>query len=164
LARDDLAGLRLVRPTLQRIVDVAAHRPLPRGGAFPRPGFPGIIAPPPRPPHHLAPRVDTRPRPAQHRANHPPPPPPPPHPPPPPAPQRTGLRSGPPPPAAPPPHPPRDRPAAPALASLMSYHWVRTELHAVGMPAAALAPALPPDERVRRSIPYLKRMRNTAMA
>lgn len=57
-----------------------------------------------------------------------------------------------------------DRPTVPDLAALMSYHWVRTELHAVGMPHDDLDPALPPDERVRRSIPYLKRMRNTAMA
>ena len=57
-----------------------------------------------------------------------------------------------------------DRPNAPDLASLMGYHWVQTELHAVGMPREDLDPALPPEERVRRSIPYLKRMRNTAMA
>jgi len=57
-----------------------------------------------------------------------------------------------------------DQPCAPDLAALMSYHWVRTELFAVGMPAEDFAPSLPPDERVRRSIPYLKRMRNTAMA
>ena len=58
----------------------------------------------------------------------------------------------------------RDQPNAPDLASLMGYHWVKTELIAVGMPPGDLDPALPPDERVRRSIPYLKRMRNTAMA
>ena len=46
----------------------------------------------------------------------------------------------------------------------MGYHWVKTELIAVGMPRERSRPALPPDERVRRSIPYLKRMRNTAMA
>lgn len=57
-----------------------------------------------------------------------------------------------------------DEPGAPDLASLMSYHWVQTELRAVGMPAADFDPALPADERVRRSIPYLRRMRNTAMA
>src|SRR6186997_415053 len=57
-----------------------------------------------------------------------------------------------------------EQPAAPDLASLMSYHWVRTELTAVGMPASDFDPALPSDERVRRSIPYLRRMRNTAMA
>ncbi|MBX6312251.1 MAG: hypothetical protein IRY99_04930 [Isosphaeraceae bacterium] len=57
-----------------------------------------------------------------------------------------------------------DQAAAPDLAALLSYHWVQTELRAVGMPAADLDPTLPPDERVRRSIPYLKRMRNTAMA
>jgi glucuronate isomerase len=57
-----------------------------------------------------------------------------------------------------------DQPNAPDLASLMSYHWVKTELIAVGMPPGDLDPSLPPDERVRRSIPYLKRMRNTAMA
>src|SRR5258708_30688070 len=57
-----------------------------------------------------------------------------------------------------------DQPAAPDLASLMSYHWVQTELRAVGMPAADLDPNLPIDERVRRSIPYVARMRNTAMA
>ena len=57
-----------------------------------------------------------------------------------------------------------DAPNAPDLASLMSYHWVRTELNAVGMPAADFDPGLPADERVRRSIPYLRRMRNTGMA
>lgn len=57
-----------------------------------------------------------------------------------------------------------DQPSAPDLASLMSYHWVQTELRAVGMPAADLDTALPADERVRRSIPYLRRMRNTAMS
>lgn len=57
-----------------------------------------------------------------------------------------------------------DRPNAPDLASLMSYHWVQTELRAVGMPTVDLDTALPPDERVRRAIPFLKRMRNTAMA
>jgi hypothetical protein len=57
-----------------------------------------------------------------------------------------------------------DQPNAPDLAALMSYHWVQTELRAVGMPAADLDLALPPDERVRRSLPYLRRMRNTAMA
>src|SRR3954452_16654470 len=57
-----------------------------------------------------------------------------------------------------------DEPNAPDLASLMGYHWVQTELRAVGMPAADLDPALPADERVRRSLPYLARMRNTAMA
>lgn len=57
-----------------------------------------------------------------------------------------------------------DQPNAPDLASLMSYHWVQTELRAVGMAPGDLDPALPPDERVRRSIPYLARMRNTAMA
>jgi hypothetical protein len=57
-----------------------------------------------------------------------------------------------------------DRPSAPDLASLMSYHWARTELTAVGMPAADFDPSLPPDERVRRSIPFLLKMRNTAMA
>jgi glucuronate isomerase len=57
-----------------------------------------------------------------------------------------------------------DRPSAPDLAALMGYHWVQTELRAVGMPAEDLDPTLPPDERVRRSLPYLRRMRNTAMA
>ena len=57
-----------------------------------------------------------------------------------------------------------DRPSAPDLAALLSYHWVQTELIAVGMPPADLDPALPVDERVRRMIPYLGRMRNTAMS
>ena len=57
-----------------------------------------------------------------------------------------------------------EQPSAPDLAALMSYHWVQTELIAVGMPRADLDPSLPPEERVRRSIPYLRRMRNTAMA
>jgi len=58
-----------------------------------------------------------------------------------------------------------DQPNAPDLAALMGYHWVRTELIAVGMAPEDLDPArLPPDERVRRSLPYLARMRNTSMA
>lgn len=57
-----------------------------------------------------------------------------------------------------------DEPNAPDLASLMSYHWLQTELRAVGMPPADLDPSLPPDERVRRALPYLRRMRNTAMS
>jgi glucuronate isomerase len=57
-----------------------------------------------------------------------------------------------------------DQPAAPDLAALLSYHWVLSELKAVGMPAADLDPALPADERVRRAIPYMRRMRNTAMS
>jgi glucuronate isomerase len=57
-----------------------------------------------------------------------------------------------------------DRPSAPDLASLMSYHWVQTELIAVGMPREDLDATLPSDERVRRAIPYLRRMRNTAVA
>ena len=39
-----------------------------------------------------------------------------------------------------------DQPSAPDLAALMSYHWVRTELIAVGMPAEDLDPA-PPARR-----------------
>jgi glucuronate isomerase len=46
----------------------------------------------------------------------------------------------------------------------MSYHWVQTELHAVGMPKSDLDPALSPEERVHRTLPYLARMKNTAMA
>ena len=57
-----------------------------------------------------------------------------------------------------------DQPNAPDLAALMGDRGVKTGLIAVGMPPADLDPALPPDERVRRSIPYLKRMRNTATA
>ncbi len=57
-----------------------------------------------------------------------------------------------------------DQPGAPDLASLMSYHWVQTELRAVGMTPADSDLALPVEERVRRAIPYLRRMRNTAMA
>lgn len=56
------------------------------------------------------------------------------------------------------------RAAAPDLAALMSYHWVQTELLAVGMPRAHLDPSLPAVERVRRAVPYLRRMSNTAMA
>lgn len=57
-----------------------------------------------------------------------------------------------------------DQPSAPDLASLMGYHWIQTELLAVGMPRDDLDPNLPPDERVRRAIPFLRRMRNTAMS
>ncbi|GIW88311.1 MAG: hypothetical protein KatS3mg108_2635 [Isosphaeraceae bacterium] len=53
---------------------------------------------------------------------------------------------------------------APDLAALMSYHWLQTELRAVGMPAEDHDAALPVEERVRRSLPYLRRMRNTAMS
>ncbi|QDV33059.1 hypothetical protein [Tautonia plasticadhaerens] len=57
-----------------------------------------------------------------------------------------------------------DRPSAPDLAALLGYHWVQTELIAVGMPRSDLDPSLPVDERIRRTIPYLARMRNTAMS
>lgn len=57
-----------------------------------------------------------------------------------------------------------DRPAASDLASLMSYHWIQTELRSVGMAQSDFDTALPVEERVRRAIPYLKRMRNTAMS
>jgi glucuronate isomerase len=57
-----------------------------------------------------------------------------------------------------------DQSSAPDLASLMSYHWVQTELRAVGMSRDDLDAALPPDERVRRALPYLRRMRNTAVS
>ena len=57
-----------------------------------------------------------------------------------------------------------DRPSCPDLAALLSYHWVQTELIAVGMPRLDLDPKLTPVERVRRIIPYLGRMRNTAMS
>jgi glucuronate isomerase len=57
-----------------------------------------------------------------------------------------------------------DQPGAPDLATLMGDHGLKTELIAVGMPPGDLDPSLPPDERVRRSIPYLKRMRNTSTA
>ena len=50
------------------------------------------------------------------------------------------------------------------LAGLMGYHWLQTELRSVGMPLSDLDPALPPDVRIRRSIPYLRRMRNTSLA
>lgn len=56
------------------------------------------------------------------------------------------------------------QPAAPDLGALMSYHWLQSELHAVGMPKSDLDPALPVEERVKRSLPYLARMRNTAMS
>lgn len=55
-----------------------------------------------------------------------------------------------------------DQPNAPDLASLLSDHGVQTELRAVGMPAADFSSDLPADERVRRTIPYLRKMRNTA--
>ena len=49
----------------------------------------------------------------------------------------------------------QDHPAAPDLASLMSYHWVQTELKSVGMPAADLDASLPPEERVKLGFPLL---------
>ncbi len=61
-------------------------------------------------------------------------------------------------------HLPCDQPRAPDLAGPMSCQWVQTELRVVGMPAADLDPALPADERVRRSLPSPRRIRNTAMA
>ena len=57
-----------------------------------------------------------------------------------------------------------DQPGAPDLAALLSYHWVQTELRAVGLNPADADPALPPDERVCRALPYLARIRNTATA
>lgn len=57
-----------------------------------------------------------------------------------------------------------DQPNAPDLAGLLSDPGIRTELRAVGMPAADFDDALPPEERVRRSIPYVRRMRNTGAA
>jgi hypothetical protein len=57
-----------------------------------------------------------------------------------------------------------DQPHAPDLAGPMSCQWIQTELRVIGMPAADLDPALPADERVRRSLPSPRRIRNTAMA
>lgn len=57
-----------------------------------------------------------------------------------------------------------DQLAVPDLAALLAEPGVRTELRSVGMPRADFNPALPVDERVRRTIPYLRRMRNTASA
>jgi glucuronate isomerase len=57
-----------------------------------------------------------------------------------------------------------DRPSATDLTALFGYHWVQTELIAVGMPKSDLDTGLPVDERIRRMIPYLARMRNTAMS
>jgi glucuronate isomerase len=58
-----------------------------------------------------------------------------------------------------------DQPAAPDLAALLlGDPGMRIELRAVGLPAGDLDPALPAEERVRRAIPYLGRMRNTAVA
>jgi glucuronate isomerase len=57
-----------------------------------------------------------------------------------------------------------NQPNVPDLATLIGYHRIRTELIAVGMPPEDLDPALPADERVRRSIPYLRRTRNTALS
>jgi glucuronate isomerase len=54
--------------------------------------------------------------------------------------------------------------AAPDLASLLSDPGVQTELRSVGMPAVDGDPSLPGDERVRRALPYLRRMRNTTTA
>lgn len=57
-----------------------------------------------------------------------------------------------------------DRPGVADLAGLLGNPEVRTELRAVGMPAEDDDDALPGDERVRRSLPYLRLMRNTATA
>lgn len=57
-----------------------------------------------------------------------------------------------------------DQPGAADLAALMSDRSVTSGLIAAGMPFDDLEPALPSDERVRRSIPYLKSMRNTSAA
>ena len=56
------------------------------------------------------------------------------------------------------------QPGVPDLAALIGDAWVGNGLLASGLPLADLDPTLPADERVRRSIPYLKRMRNTAAA
>jgi hypothetical protein len=57
-----------------------------------------------------------------------------------------------------------DQPNAPDHASLLSHDAVKTQLRAVGMPPEDNDSTLPADERVRRAIPYLARMRNTAVS
>lgn len=55
-----------------------------------------------------------------------------------------------------------DRPNAPDLAALLGDAWVRSELIGAGMPAEDFDPGLPGEERARRALTYLPRMRNTA--
>ena len=55
-------------------------------------------------------------------------------------------------------------PQARDLDALLSYHWVRSELIAVGMrPTTWSDPGLSGPDRVRAMLPYLRRMRSTAM-
>ncbi|ADV62713.1 hypothetical protein Isop_2134 [Isosphaera pallida ATCC 43644] len=55
-------------------------------------------------------------------------------------------------------------PQARDLDALLSYHWVRSELIAVGMsPTTWSDPSLNGPDRLRVMLPYLKRMRSTAM-
>lgn len=56
------------------------------------------------------------------------------------------------------------QPQASGLAALLREPSVQTELRAVGQPAEDWESSLPDDEQVRRSLPYLGRMRNTAVA
>ncbi len=55
-----------------------------------------------------------------------------------------------------------DRPGALDLAALMGDPHVLADLASVGMPPTDLDAGLPADERVLRSLPYLKRARNTS--
>ncbi len=57
-----------------------------------------------------------------------------------------------------------NQPGAADLAALMAEPRLVSQLIGVGMPADALADALPADARVLRMLPYLRRARNTAPA
>jgi len=57
-----------------------------------------------------------------------------------------------------------DRPGVSSLAELLDDHRLKAELHAVGMVPGDMDPDLDADERVRRAIPHLRRIRNTASA
>jgi hypothetical protein len=57
-----------------------------------------------------------------------------------------------------------DQPGAPDLAALIGEPSITAQLRSVGMPTADLDAALDPNERVRRAIPHLSKIRNTANA
>jgi glucuronate isomerase len=53
------------------------------------------------------------------------------------------------------------RPAAKSLEEILGYHYYTELAHSAGMPKSALAPELPPQERVRTILRYLEKLDNT---
>ena len=58
-------------------------------------------------------------------------------------------------------HLPSASPKAAHLSDILLYHYISTELITAGMPPSLLKGNLSDEEKVKNSIPYLKRMKNT---